>query len=51
MVQIGGLVNEPPPPGYDFCPQGRGGVNQLVLIEDEMGGDTGGRGGLTWQAH
>jgi len=39
VVQIGGPVDEPPPPDYDFCPQGRGGVNRLVLIEDEMGGE------------
>jgi len=34
-----GPVDEPPPPDYDFCPQGRGGVNRLVLIEDKMGGE------------
>ena len=39
VVQIGGPVDEPPPPGYDFRPQGRGGVNWLVSIEDEMGGE------------
>ena len=39
VVQIGGLVVEPPPPDYGFRPQGRGGVNQLVLIEDEVGGE------------
>jgi len=39
VVQIGGPVDEPPPPGYDFRPQGRGGVNRLVLIEDKMGGE------------
>jgi len=39
VVQIGGLVDEAPPPDYDFRPQGRGGVNRLVLIEDEMGGE------------
>ena len=39
VVQIGGPVAKPPPPDYDFHPQGCGGVNQLVLIEDEMGGE------------
>jgi len=39
VVQIGGPVDEPPPPDYDFCPQGYGGVNWLALIEDEMGGE------------
>jgi len=39
VVQISGPVDEPLPPGYNFHPQGRGGVNRLVLIEDEMGGE------------
>jgi len=39
VVQIGGLVAEPPPPNYNFHPQGCGGVNRLVLIEDEMNGE------------
>jgi len=39
VVQIGGPVAKPPPLDYDFHPQGRGGVNWLVLIEDEMGGE------------
>jgi len=38
VVQIGGPVDEPPPPDYDFHPQGCGGVNRLVLIKDKMGG-------------
>jgi len=38
-VQIGGPVEEPPPPNYDFHPQGCGGVNWLVLIEEEMNGE------------
>jgi len=39
VVQIGGPVDEPPPLDYAFCPQGQGGVNRLVLIEDEVGGE------------
>ena len=60
VVQISSPVVEAPPPDYNFRPQGCGGVNQLVLIEEEMNGEplnkveviyTGGRGGFTWQAH
>jgi len=32
VVQVGGPMDEPPPPDYDFRPQGRGGVIRLVLI-------------------
>ena len=39
VVQIGGPVDEPPPLDYNFRPQGRGGINRLVLIEDKMGGE------------